>query len=256
MKGKSRLSKIIAILGLATATIGVATTVNSNTAYASKFHWLRKDHKSVTLGIGEDLPVRMYDHGKLIEKDDPNDDSTFCDLYYPLKTHGWKYINGVKYYNIYNEHSFDTTSAYINAKYFSKAYCDLSFESVYKVDKKFHVLTDDMQKTDQGDWFGKGDVITVFNDTKNKKLVYCFGPMYDGKHNANGRVADVGGIFGFYIHHSDFINKCHKASAHTRYYINTKSVSGSDDYYTNASLKRGGIYHNGKFYKYYTRYRF
>lgn len=253
MKVKSRLSKIIAIIGLATATIGAVNVATNNTVQASTFHWLRKDHKSVTLGIGEDLPIRKYDHGKLIQKDDPNDDSTFCDLYYPLKTRGWKYINGVKYYNVYNQRNFDITSAYINAKYFSKAYCDLSFESVYEVNKKFHVLSDDMQKTDQGDWFGKGDVIMVFNDTKNDKLVYSYGPMYDGKHNADGFYDYSGGVFGFYMRHSNFINRCHKASAHTRYYVNRKSTSGSDDYYTNASLKRGGIYHNGKFYKYYTR---
>lgn len=75
------------------------------------------------------------------------------------------------------------------------AYCDLSFESVYEVNKKFHVLSDDMQKTDQGDWFGKGDVIMVFNDTKNDKLVYSYGPMYDGKHNADGFYDYSGGVF-------------------------------------------------------------
>lgn len=248
MKVKSRLSKIIAILGLATATIGAVNVATNNTVRASTFHWLRKDHKSVTLGIGENLPIRKYDHGKLIQKDDPNDDSTYCDLYYPLKTHGWKYINGVKYYNIYNERNFDITSAYIKAKYFTPAYSDQSYQSVYVVDQKFHVLSDDMQKTDQGDWFGKGDVITVFNGSKNNNLVYCFGPMYDGKHNADGYYSYTSSIFGFYMHHSDFVNKCHKAGKNTKFLMNN-----GDDYYTNASLKRGGIYHNGKFYKYYSR---
>ena len=250
---KNKFFKFLAVVGLAIASIGGFSVINNHQVQASTFHWLRKDHKSVTLGIGENLPIRAYDHGKLIQKDDSNDDSTYCDLYTPLKTHGWKYINGVKYYNIYNQRLGGTTSAYIKAKYFTPEYNDQSYQSVYVVDQKFYVLTDDMQKTDRGDWFGKGDIITVSNDSKNNNLVYCFGPLYDGKHNANGRVADVGGIFGFYMHHSDFVNKSHKASAHTRYYINTKAVSGSDDYYTNASLKRGGIYHNGKFYKYYSR---
>ena len=250
---KNKFFKFLAVVGLAIASIGGFSAINNHQVQASTFHWLRKDHKSVTLGIGENLPIRAYDHGKLIQKDDPNDDSTYCDLYTPLKTHGWKYINGVKYYNIYNQRLGGTTSAYIKAKYFTPKYNDQSYQSVYVVDQKFNVLTDDMQQTDRGDWFGKGDVITVSNDSKNNNLVYCFGPLYDGKHNANGRVADAGGIFGFYMHHSDFVNKSHKASAHTRYYINTKAVSGSDDYYTNASLQRGGIYHNGKFYKYYSR---
>ena len=250
---KNKFFKFLAVVGLAIASISGVSVITNHQVQASTFHWLRKDHKSVTLGIGENLPIRAYDHGKLIQKDDPNDDNTYCDLYTPLKTHGWKYINGVKYYNIYNQRLGGTTSAYIKAKYFTPKYSDQSYQSVYVVDEKFHVLSDDMQKTDQGDWFGKGDVITVSNDSKNNNLVYCFGPLYDGKHNANGRVADVGGIFGFYMHHSDFVNKTHKASAYTRYYVNTKETSGSDDYYTNASLQRGGIYHNGKFYKYYSR---
>ena len=250
---KNKFFRFVAVVGLAVASIGSFSVITNHQVQASTFHWLRKDHKSVTLGIGENLPIRAYDHGKLIQKDDPNDNNTYCDLYTPLKTHGWKYINGVKYYNIYNQRLGGTTSAYIKAKYFTPEYNDQSYQSVYVVNQKFNVLTDDMQKTDRGDWFGKGDVITVSNDSKNNNLVYCFGPLYDGKHNANGRVADLGGIFGFYMHHSDFVNKTHKASAHTRYYINTKAVSGSDDYYTNASLERGGIYHNGKFYKYYSR---
>lgn len=253
---KNKFFKFLAVVGLAIASIGGFSVVNNHQVQASTFHWLRKDHKSVTLGIGENLPIRKYDHGKLIQKDDPNDDSTYCDLYYPLKTHGWKYINGVKYYNIYNERNFDITSAYIKAKYFTPAYSDQSYQSVYVVDQKVNVLNDDMQKTDTNDWYGKDDVITVFNGSKNKDYVYTFSPMQDGKHNADhvdGAYDYAGGIFGFYMRHSDFVNKCHKASVHTRYYVNTKEASGSDDYYTNASLKRGGIYHNGKFYKYYSR---
>ena len=245
---KNKFFKFLAVVGLAAASIGGFSVITNHQVQASTFHWLRKDHKSVTLGIGENLPVRMYNHGKLVQKDDVNDDSTYCDTYYPLKTHGWKYINGVKYYNVYNERSFDTTSAYIKAKYFTPKYSDQSYQSVYVVDQKFNVLTDDMQKTDQGDWFGKGDVITVFNGSKNKDLVYCFGPMYDGKHNADGYYSYTSSIFGFYMHHSDFVNKSHKAGNNTKFLMNNGA-----DYYTNASLKRGGIYHNGKFYKYYSR---
>lgn len=250
---KNKFFKFLAVVGLAIASISGFSAINNHQVQASTFHWLRKDHKLVTLGIGENLPIRSYDHGKLYQKDDPNDDSTYCDTYTPLKTHGWKYINGVKYYNIYNQRLGGTTSAYIKAKYFTPKYSDQSYQTIYVVDKKLNALTDDMQKTDQGDWFGNGDVITVSNNTKNNELVYFFGPMYDGKHNANGRYDLQGGVFGFYMHHSDFVNKCHKASAHTRYYVNTKEASGSNDYYTNASLERGGIYHNGKFYKYYSR---
>ena len=245
---KNKFFKFLAVVGLAAANIGGFSVITNHQVQASTFHWLRKDHKSVTLGIGENLPVRMYNHGKLVQKDDVNDDSTYCDTYYPLKTHGWKYINGVKYYNIYNERSFDTTSAYIKAKYFTPTYSDQSYQSVYVVDQKFHVLSDDMQKTDQGFWYGKGDVITIINDTKNDNLVYSISPMLDGKHDAIG-ISDYTSMnIGNYIHHSDFVNKCHKAGKNTKFLINN-----GDDYYTNASLERGGIYHNGKFYKYYSR---
>ena len=245
---KNKFFKFLAVVGLAAASISGFSVVNNHQVQASTFHWLRKDHKSVTLGIGENLPVRMYNHGKLVQKDDVNDDSTYCDTYYPLKTHGWKYINGVKYYNVYNEHSFDTTSAYIKAKYFTPTYSDQSYQSVYVVDQKFHVLSDDMQKTDQGFWYGKGDVITIINDTKNNNLVYSISPMLDGKHDAIG-ISDYTSMnIGNYIHHSDFVKYCHKADKNTKFLMND-----GDDYYTNASLERGGIYHNGKFYKYYSR---
>lgn len=245
---KNKFFKFLAVVGLAIASIGGFSVITNHQVQASTFHWLRKDHKSVTLGIGENLPVRMYNHGKLVQKDDVNDDSTYCDTYYPLKTHGWKYINGVKYYNIYNERSFDTTSAYIKAKYFTPTYSDQSYQSVYVVDQKFHVLSDDMQKTDQGFWYGKGDVITIINDTKNDNLVYSISPMLDGKHDVIGIYDYTSMNIGNYIHHSDFVNKCHKAGKNTKFLMNN-----GDDYYTNASLKRGGIYHHGKFYKYYSR---
>ena len=245
---KNKFFKFLAVVGLAIASIGGFSAINNHQVQASTFHWLRKDHKSVTLGIGENLPERSYSHGKLIQADNENDENSYCDTYLPLKTHGWKYINGIKYYNIYNQRGLDCTGVYIKAKYFTPKYSDQSYQSVYVVDQKFHVLSDDMQKTDQGDWFGKGDVITVFNGSKNDNLVYSFGPMYDGKHNADGYYSYTSSIFGFYMHHSDFVNKTHKAGKNTKFLMNN-----GDDYYTNASLERGGIYHNGKFYKYYSR---
>ena len=245
---KNKFFKFLAVVGLAIVSIGGFSAINNHQVQASTFHWLRKDHKSVTLGIGENLPIRAYDHGKLYQKDDIHNDATYCDTYTPLKTHGWKYINGIKYYNIYNQRLGGTTSAYIKAKYFTPTYSDQSYQSVYVVDHKFHVLSDDMQKTDQGFWYGKGDVITIINDTKNDNLVYSISPMLDGKHDAIG-ISDYTSMnIGNYIHHSDFVKYCHKADKNTKFLMND-----GDDYYTNASLKRGGIYHNGKFYKYYSR---
>lgn len=245
---KNKFFKFLAVVGLAIASIGGFSVVTNHQAQASTFHWLRKDHKSVTLGVGENLPIRSYDHGKLYQKDDIHNEDTYCDAYTPLKTHGWKYINGVKYYNIYNQRLGGTTSAYIKAKYFTPTYSDQSYQSVYVVDQKFHVLSDDMQKTDQGFWYGKGDVITIINDTKNDNLVYSISPMLDGKHDAIG-ISDYTSMnIGNYIHHSDFVKYCHKADKNTKFLMND-----GDDYYTNASLERGGIYHHGKFYKYYSR---
>lgn len=247
---KNKFFKFLAVVGLAIASISGFSVVNNHQVQASTFHWLRKDHKLVTLGIGENLPERKYikGTGKLYQKDDPNDDQSFCDTYYPLKTHGWKYINGIKYYNIYNANMMGTVTTYIKAKYFTPKYSDQSYQSVYVVDHKFHVLSDDMQKTDQGFWYGKGDVITIINDTKNDNLVYSISPMLDGKHDAIG-ISDYTSMnIGNYIHHSDFVKYCHKADKNTKFLMND-----GDDYYTNASLERGGIYHNGKFYKYYSR---
>ena len=247
---KNKFFKFLAVVGLAIASIGGFAAINNHQVQASTFHWLRKDHKLVTLGIGENLPERKYikGTGKLYQKDDPNDDQSFCDTYYPLKTHGWKYINGIKYYNIYNANMMGTATTYIKAKYFTPKYSDQSYQSVYVVDKKFHVLSDDMQKTDQGFWYGKGDVITIINDTKNDNLVHSISPMLDGKHDAIG-ISDYTSMnIGNYIHHSDFVKYCHKADKNTKFLMND-----GDDYYTNASLERGGIYHNGKFYKYYSR---
>lgn len=104
-------NKIIKLLTAAAFTvvgIGTVNTIsNTSTVQASAFHYLRKDHKLVTLGYGENLPIRIYQNGKHIyANDDPKDpdnytdnDTTDVNL---IKTHGWKYINGIKYYKLYN----------------------------------------------------------------------------------------------------------------------------------------------------------
>lgn len=56
---KNKLIKALIAAALAVVGVGVTGTVNSNTTVqASAFHYLRKDHKLVTLGVGENLPVR------------------------------------------------------------------------------------------------------------------------------------------------------------------------------------------------------
>ena len=72
---KNKLVKALAAATFAVVGVGVTGTVNSSntTVQASAFHYLRKDHKLVTLGLGENLPIREYTHGKLVQKDDPKD---------------------------------------------------------------------------------------------------------------------------------------------------------------------------------------
>ena len=62
---RNKLIKALAAATFAVVGMGVTGTVNSsNTAVqASTFHYLRKDHKFVTLGLGQNLPVREYNHG-------------------------------------------------------------------------------------------------------------------------------------------------------------------------------------------------
>ena len=151
---KNKFIKLLTATAFAVVGIGTANAVSqASTVQASTFHYLRRDHKLVTLGFGENLPVRFYNHGKHVYAyNDPKDDANYTDNSINseaiLKTHGWKYINGVKYYKIYN---YDyTLSAYIATKYFTKKYNDLSYLSIYNVNHKIKALADDMQNSDQG----------------------------------------------------------------------------------------------------------
>ena len=249
-------NKIIKLLAAAAFTVVGISSINTmshvSTVQASAFHYLRKDHKLVTLGFGQKLPVRYYNHGKHVYAyNDPKDDENYTDENINtetiLKTHGWKYINGIKYYKLYN---YDNTlSAYVPAKYFTKKYNDLSYLTVYNVNHKIKALADDMQNSDQGDWYGKGDIILVNNYSlwNHDKLVDTISPMQDGKHNADGAFMYSGMNIGGELDPVEFKKYCSKANANTRFYM------GKDLYYTNASLARGGIYMNGKFYKIYNR---
>lgn len=249
---KNKLVKALAAATFAVVGVGVTGTVNSSntTVQASAFHYLRKDHKLVTLGLGENLPIREYTHGKLVQKDDPKDENTYCDTITPLRTRGWKYINGIKYYSIPDERNIGVTSAYIAAKYFTKKYNDMSYLTVYRVNKKIKALSDDMQNTDDGMWYGKGDIILVNNFSlwNHDKYVDTISPMQDGKHNADGWYSPEEGNIGGELTHSDFNKYCSKAGKNVRFYMDF-----GEDWYTNASLARGGQYHKGHFYKVYSR---
>ena len=249
-------NKIIKLLTAAAFTIVGIGSVNSmshvSTVQASTFHYLKRNHKLVTLGFGQKLPLRLYRNGKHVYAfDDPKDDENYThDDINPesiLKTHGWKYINGVKYYKLYDY--FNDASAYVPAKYFTKKYNDLSYLTVYNVNHKIKALADDMQNSDQGDWYGKGDIILVNNYSlwNHDKYVDTISPMQDGKHNADGAFAYSGMNIGGELKPDEFKKYCSKARANTKFYMN------NDTYYTNASLARGGVYMNGKFYKIYSK---
>ena len=252
---RNKLIKVLAAAAFAVVGVGVTGTVNSsNTAVqASTFHYLRRDHKLVTLGFGKKLPIRFYYHGKHVYiNDDPTDDANFTDeaigSAYLLKTHGWKYINNEKYYKLYNYS--DDCSAYIAAKYFTKKYNDLSYEQVYTVTKAFSPRNGDMQASKTNLMLHRGAAIEVDMYSKDNDIVSIGSPIDDNKHGLTGFVDD-----GSYhssawlkITQSQFRNNCRKAAP------NTKFVFDDDgDYETNASLARGGIYHKGHFYKVYTR---
>lgn len=250
---KNKLVKTLAAATFAVIGMGVTGTVNSSntTVQASVFHYLRKDHKLVTLGYGQNLPVRYYYRGKHVYmNDDPKDVQNFTDdnTIDTLKTRGWKYINGEKYYNIY-KYSTDCT-AYIAAKYFTKKYNDMSYLTVYRVNHKIKALSDDMQNTDDGMWYGKGDIILVNNFSlwNHDKYVDTISPMQDGKHNADKWFAPDGSGIGGELKPSDFNKYCSKAGKNVRYLLNR-----GEDWYTNSSLARGGMYHKGHFYKVYSR---
>ena len=254
---KNKFIKLLTAAAFAVVGIGTVSTIsnsNTSTVQASAFHYLRKDHKLVTLGFGEKLPLRLYLNGKHIyannyREDDDNYTNDTINTSNLLKTHGWKYINGTKYYKLYNYFT-DNTSVYVPAKYFTKKYNDLSYLTVYNVNHKIKALADDMQNSDQGDWYGKGDIILVNNYSlwNHDKLVDTISPMQDGKHNADGAFMYSGMNIGGELDPAEFKKYCSKASANTKFYVNS-----GDAYYTNASLARGGLYMNGKFYKIYNK---
>lgn len=247
---KNKFFKLLTAAAFAVVGIGSVNTMShASTVQASAFHYLRKDHKFVTLGLGQNLPVREYSHGKLIQKDDPQDTTSYCDTLMPLKTHGWKYINGIKYYNVPNQKTLDATSAYIAAKYFTKAYNDLSYEQIYTVIKDFSPRNGDMQASRTNLTLTKGANIEVDMYSKDNKIVSIGSPI-DAAHGIKGIVDDGSYKDSFWlkITQAQFRNNCRKAAP------NAKFVFDEDgDYETNASLARGGIYHKGHFYKVYTR---
>ena len=246
---KNKFIKLLTAAAFAVVGIGAVNTVsNASTVQASAFHYLRKDHKLVTLGYGEKLPVRYYYHGKHVYMDDdPSSDQNYTD-HDLIKTHGWKYINNQKYYKIY-DYSTDC-SAYINAKYFTKKYNDLSYAQVYTITKAFSPLNGDMQASKTNLMLHPGAAIEVDMYSKDNDIVSIGSPIDDNKHGLTGFVED-----GSYhssawlkITQSQFRNNCRKAAPHTKFVFDDDG-----DYETNASLARGGIYHKGHFYKVYTR---
>ena len=246
---KNKFFKLLTAATFAVIGIGTVNAMShASTVQASAFHYLRKDHKFVTLGLGQNLPVREYSHGKLIQKDDPSNEDTYCD-FNVLKTHGWKYINGIKYYNVPNQKYLNATSAYIAAKYFTKAYNDLSYEQIYTVTKDFSPRNGDMQASKTNLTLTKGANIEVDMYSKDDDIVSMSSPI-DAKHGLKGIVDDGSYKDSFWLKmtQSQFRNNCRKAAP------NAKFVTNEDgDYETNASLARGGIYHKGHFYKVYTR---
>lgn len=245
---KNKFFKFLAVVGLAIVSIGGFSVTTNHQVQASAFHYLRKDHKFVTLGLGRNLPVREYSHGKLIQKDDPSDEDSYCD-FHVLKTRGWKYINGIKYYNVPNQKYLNATSAYIAAKYFTKKYNDLSYEQVYTVTKAFSPRNGDMQASKTNLTLTKGANIEVDMYSKDDDIVSIGSPI-DAAHGIKGIVDDGSYKDSFWlkITQAQFRNNCRKAAQ------NAKFVFDEDgDYETNASLARGGIYHKGHFYKVYTR---
>ena len=189
-------NKFIKLLTAATfAVVGISsinTMSHVSTVQASTFHYLRRDHKLVTLGFGQKLPLRLYRNGRHVYyNDDPTDDGNFTDeaigSAFLLKTHGWKYINGQKYYKIYNY--FDDASAYIAAKYFTKKYNDLSYEQIYTVTKAFSPRNGDMQASRTNLTLTKGANIEVDMYSKDNKIVSIGSPI-DAAHGIKGIIDD------------------------------------------------------------------
>lgn len=246
---KNKIIKLLTAATFAVISISAVNTVsNASTVQASAFHYLRKDHKLVTFGYAENLPVRYYYHGKHVYMDDdPSSDQNYTD-HDLIKTHGWKYINNQKYYKIY-DYSTDC-SAYIAAKYFTKKYNDLSYEQIYTVTKAFSPRNGDMQASKTNLMLHPGAAIEVDMYSKDNDIVSIGAPLDDNKHGLTGFIDD--GSFHasawLKITQSQFRNNCRKAAPNTKFVFNDNG-----DYETNASLARGGIYHKGHFYKVYTR---
>lgn len=245
---KNKFFKLLTTAAFAVISISTVNTMSqASLVQASAFHYLRKDHKLVTLGYGENLPVRFYNNGKHVYAfDDPKDDSNYTD-HDLLKTHGWKYINGTKYYKIYN---FDNTlSSYIAAKYFTKKYNDLSYAQVYTVANAFSPLNGDMQASKTNLTLTKGANIEVDMYSKDDDIVSMSSPI-NSKYGLKGVLNDGGHNMSMWLKmtQSQFKNNCRKAAPNAKFVMNN-----AGDYETNASLARGGIYHKGHFYKVYSR---
>ena len=245
---KNKFIKLLTAATFAVVGIGTVNTIsNASTVQASAFHYLRNDHKLVTFGYAENLPVRYYYHGKHVYMDDdPSSDQNYTD-HDLIKTHGWKYINNQKYYKIY-DYSTDC-SAYINAKYFTKKYNDLSYEQIYTVTKAFSPLNGDMQASKTNLTLTKGANIEVDMYSKDDDIVSMSSPI-NSKYGLKGVLNDGGHNMSMWLKmtQSQFKNNCRKAAPNAKFVMNN-----AGDYETNASLARGGIYHKGHFYKVYTR---
>lgn len=245
---KNKFIKLLTAAAFAVVGIGTINTMShTSTVQASTFHYIRKDHKLVTLGYAENLPVRYYYHGKHVYMDDdPSSDQNYTD-HDLIKTHGWKYINNQKYYKIY-DYSTDS-SAYINAKYFTKKYNDLSYAQVYTVTKAFSPLNGDMQASKTNLTLTKGANIEVDMYSKDDDIVSMSSPI-NSKYGLKGVLNDGGHNMSMWLKmtQSQFKNNCRKAAPNAKFVMNN-----AGDYETNASLARGGIYHKGHFYKVYTR---
>ncbi|MGK4072226.1 hypothetical protein [Lactobacillus crispatus] len=250
---KNKFIKLLTAAAFAVVGIGATSTISqASTVQASTFHYLRRDHKLVALGFGQKLPIVFYDHGKRVyANNDPKDEENFTDeaigSAFLLKTHGWKYINGQKYYKLYN---YDYNwSCYIAAKYFTKKYNDLSYEQIYTVTKAFSPRNGDMQASKTNLTLTKGANIEVDMYSKDDDIVSIGSPI-DAAHGLKGIVEDGSykNSIWLKITQAQFRNNCRKASPNAKYVFDEDG-----DYETNASLARGGIYHKGHFYKVYSR---
>ena len=243
----NKFFKFLAVVGLVAASIGGFSVITNHQVQASVFHYLRNDHKLVTFGYAENLPVRYYYHGKHVYMDDdPSSDQNYTD-HDLIKTHGWKYINNQKYYKIY-DYSTDC-SAYIAAKYFTKKYNDLSYAQVYTVANAFSPLNGDMQASKTNLTLTKGANIEVDMYSKDDDIVSMSSPI-NSKYGLKGVLNDGGHNMSMWLKmtQSQFKNNCRKAAPNAKFVMNN-----AGDYETNASLARGGIYHKGHFYNVYTR---